>query len=102
MKQLFVVTRTRGRAWEASRPMNAQDQWAEHATFMNGLATEGFVVLGGPLADTDDFLLIVDAADANEINTMLARDPWSQSGTLEIKDVQRWTILLDANELSDE
>jgi len=33
MKQLFVVTRTRGRAWDASKPMNQQEQWTEHAAF---------------------------------------------------------------------
>jgi len=55
---------------------------------MNRLAADGFVLLGGPLSDTDDFLLIVDAADANEINATLARDPWTQSGMLEVKDIQ--------------
>jgi len=97
MKQLFVVTRTRGRAWDASKPMNQQEQWTDHAAFMNRLATDGFVLLGGPLSDTDDFLLIVDAADANEINATLARDPWTQSGMLKVKDIQPWTILLEAN-----
>src|SRR5438445_9630617 len=63
---------------------------------MNRLAADGFVLLGGPLSDTDDFLLIVDAADANEINATLARDPWTQSGMLEVKDIQPWTILLEA------
>ncbi len=64
---------------------------------MNQLAADEFVVLGGPLGDTDDFLLIVDAADANEINATLARDPWTQSGMLKVKDIQPWTILLEAN-----
>ena len=64
---------------------------------MNRLAADGFVLLGGPLSDTDDFLLIVDAADANEINATLARDPWTQSRMLEIEDIQPWTILLEAN-----
>jgi uncharacterized protein YciI len=100
MKQLFAVTRTRGPAWDASKPMNAQEQWTEHATFMNRLAADGFVVLGGPLDDTDDFLLVIDAADANEINATLARDPWTQSGMLKIKNIRPWTILLEAKEES--
>ena len=69
-----------------------------HATFMNRLAADGFVVLGGPLGDLNDvFLLIIHAADANEINATLDRDPWTQSGMLEIKNIQPWTILLEAN-----
>jgi uncharacterized protein YciI len=98
MKQLFAVTRTRGHAWDVSKPMNAQDQWTDHATFMNRVVADGFVVLGGPLGDLNDvFLLIIDAADASEINATLDRDPWTQSGMLEIKDIQPWTILLEAN-----
>ncbi len=54
---------------------------------MNRLAADGFVVLGGPLGDTGDVLLVVDAADANEINNTLARDPWSESALIEIKDI---------------
>ena len=63
---------------------------------MNRLALMD-LLLGGPLSDTDDFLRIVDAADANEINATLARDPWTQSGMLKVKDIQPWTILLEAN-----
>ena len=97
MKQLFVVTRTRGRAWDASKPMNQQEQWTDHGTFMNQLAADEFVVLGGPLSGTDDFLHVIDAAGTNQINATLARDPWTQSGMLKVKDIQPWTILLEAN-----
>jgi uncharacterized protein YciI len=55
-------------------------------------------VLGGPLGDSGNVLLIIDAADANEINAKLERDPWTQSGILEVKNIQPWTILLQANE----
>jgi hypothetical protein len=43
--------------------------------------------LGGSLADSGDVVLIIDAADANEINDTLARDPWNESGLIEIKDI---------------
>ena len=70
---------------------------ARPRNFMNQLAADEFVVLGGPLGGTDDFLLVIDAAGTNQINATLARDPWTQSGMLEIKDIRPWTILLDAN-----
>ncbi len=60
-------------AWDSNKPMNAQKQWTEHAAFMNRLAADGFVVLGGPLGDSGDVLLIIDAADANQINAAVAR-----------------------------
>jgi len=41
--------------------------------------------------------LLTDRAAIVEINATLARDPWTQSGMLEIEDIQPWTILLEAN-----
>ena len=96
MKRLFVVTRTKGKAWDPSKPMSSQAQWPEHATFMDELATNRFVVLGGPLGDDGNILLVVDAADEGEIRSTLERDPWSQSGILEVQSIQLWTVLLQA------
>jgi hypothetical protein len=44
----FAVTRTLGESWDPSRSMREQEKWDEHAAFMNALADDGFVVLGGP------------------------------------------------------
>ena len=98
MKTLFVVTRIRGQSWDTDKPLRSQHEWPEHATFMEQLATDGFVVLGGPLGDEGEVLLVVDAADESEIRATLARDPWSQLGILEVSAVQRWTILLQSGE----
>jgi hypothetical protein len=58
----FAVTRVRGPEWDPARSMREQDGWDAHATFMDGLAADGFVVLGGPLGGGEaQFLLIVDA-----------------------------------------
>ena len=96
MKRLFVVTRIRGKAWNSTKPMNSQVQWAEHAAFMDELADNRFVVLGGPLGDGDKVLLVVDAGDEGEIRSTLARDPWSKLGLLEVESIQLWTVLLQA------
>jgi uncharacterized protein YciI len=96
MKRLFVVTRIRGKAWDPTKPMRSQEQWPEHATFMDELATNRFVVLGGPLGDESTILLVVDAADESEIRSTLARDPWSKSGMLDEQSIQLWTVLLQA------
>jgi hypothetical protein len=44
---LFAVIRTSGDALDPSRSMEGQSQWGTHAAFMNGLESEGFMVLGG-------------------------------------------------------
>ncbi len=98
MRRLFAVVRTKGRAWDAATPMRSQAGWPEHAAFMDRLAAAGFVVLGGPLGDGDDFLLAVNAADEEEITRTLKRDPWTASGVLDVKSIHPWTILLEAGE----
>jgi uncharacterized protein YciI len=96
MKTLFAVVRTKGKTWDANQPMRSQQQWSAHAAFMDTLATDGFIVLGGPVGDGDDFLFAIHALDESEIRLTLQQDPWSDSGMLEIKSIQRWTILLES------
>jgi uncharacterized protein YciI len=76
--------------------MPEQEKWAEHAAFMNALAEDGFVVLGGPLGDGARILLIMDANSEEAIQTRLAADPWTPMGLLRIAKVERWEILLGA------
>ena len=47
--RLFAVTLSHGPRWETSQPLEGQKGWVEHASFMDALVAEGFVVLGGPL-----------------------------------------------------
>lgn len=93
---LFAVTRTRSSAWEPGKNMRSQRQWSEHASFMDHLAADGFVVLGGPLGDGEDVLLAINAIDEDEVRFVLQQDPWSKSEILAIKSIQTWTILLEA------
>lgn len=88
----LAVTRGRGAAWDHSRDLDEQDGFAEHASFMNALVAEGFVVLGGPLEAST--LLIVDAPDEQAVRARLAGDPWTTMGLLEVTGVQEWEILL--------
>ena len=92
----MTVRRVRGPAWDAAVPMRAQAQWAEHAAFMNALAAERFVVLGGPLGAGEEVLLVVDSTSEDDVRRRLAADPWSGSGLLHIERVEPWTILLDS------
>jgi uncharacterized protein YciI len=95
---LFAVIRTRGRAWDPAREMRSQQQWGEHAAFMDRLAADGFVVLGGPLDGSGDVLLAIKASDESEVRFVLQQDPWSKSGILALKSIQPWTILLESPE----
>lgn len=90
----FVVLRRIGPEWDASRPLEEQSGWGEHAAFMDGLVDSGFVVLGGPLADEQRVVLVVSAESESAVRATLARDPWD--GThLVIDSIDAWTIRLD-------
>ena len=71
---LVVVTRS-GPDWKPSLPLEEQSDWEAHASFMDGLAEVGFIVLGGPLADEHRVVHAVEAESEDEIRATLARDP---------------------------
>jgi uncharacterized protein YciI len=89
-----VVLRRSGPRWDPSRPLEEQSGWPEHAAFMDGLVDEGFVVLGGPLADEHRVVHAVEAESEDAIRATLARDPWSETH-LRIDAIEPWTIRLD-------
>jgi hypothetical protein len=92
----YAVIREPGRAWDQSRPMREQDGWGAHAEFMDRLAEEGFIRLGGPLGErAGRTLLVVEAAGAREIEERLAEDPWSDE-FLVVASIEPWTVLLRA------
>jgi hypothetical protein len=90
----FVVVREPGPAWDWSRRMREQDGWDGHAAFMDGLAAEGFVALGGPVGDGSRFMHVVAAPGEAEIRSRLAEDPWERSGQVLTASVEPWKILL--------
>ena len=92
---MFLVTLHRsGPQWDASKPLEEQSGWLEHATFMDGLVDEGFMVLGGPLADEHRVMHAVEAASEDAVRATFARDPWSETH-LRVAAVEPWTIRLD-------
>jgi hypothetical protein len=74
--------------------MEQQDDWDAHASFMNALVREGFVVLGGPLEGTSDVLLIVRARTPDEVVNRLSEDPWAAPDLLRVSSVTPWILRL--------
>ena len=60
----FAVLQERGENWDARLPLRQQEQWDEHAAFMDALAEDGFVILGGPLGEMAAHLREDHVADA--------------------------------------
>ena len=98
MADYYLVERAKGPAWDHSRGRRDQDGWDAHAAFMDALAEEGVVLLGGPMGEGDgeNALLIVDAESEAEIRARLAEDPWTDD-MLTIESVKPWSVWLRAD-----
>jgi uncharacterized protein YciI len=93
-KSLVAVINTRGPNCDDSKPMEGQVDWRAHADFMNGLAADGFVLLGGPFKGTRDVLLIVPAADKNAVEARLAPDCRVVKGLPRNLRIEPWELCL--------
>jgi len=91
----FLVERGKGPAWDHSRRRREQEGWEEHAAFMDGLADQGFVLLGGPIGEGDgeNTLLVIAAPDEETVRGRLAEDPWPEE-LLTIESVRPWSVWL--------
>src|ERR671925_588868 len=78
-KRYYVVLRRTGPRWDPSRPLEEQSDWDAHASFMDGLVDDGFLVLGGPLGDEHRVVHAVEAESEDAVRATLARDPWSET-----------------------
>lgn len=91
----FAVTLAHGPGWDATRPIRSQDDWDEHAAFMDGLVEDGLLVLGGPLGDGARTLHLVQGTDEAEVRERFAADPWAVASLLQIASVESWALWLD-------
>lgn len=91
---LYAVINRRGNNYQRGLPLEQQSDWQAHASLMDAFVDEGFVLLGGPLEESDEVLLIVRASSPEEISARLQQDPWHQSGLLCISRILPWTLRL--------
>ena len=94
MATFLVVLHRSGPQWDGARPMEDQSDWPAHASFMDGLVEQGFIVLGGPLSDEYRVAHVVEAESEDAVRATFARDPWSETH-LRIGTIDPWTIRLD-------
>jgi uncharacterized protein len=97
MADYYLVEEAKGPAWDPTRGRRDQAGWDEHAAFMDGLAADGFAVLGGPIGGDDGeiVLLVVAASDEQAVRARLAEDPWMETA-LTIASIRPWSIWLRA------
>jgi uncharacterized protein YciI len=99
--EYFVVINGQGPRWVDSRTMREQEQWSEHAEFINALVREGFLVLAGPLGEGSPHraMQIFHAPSAAAVRSRLETDPWIRSGILRTVSLDAWKVLASDDRL---
>ena len=87
-----------GSLWDPNKTAREQAFWDEHARYMDAIFETGVIVLGGPFADRTGSLVIVKAANANQVWEMCREDPWTTQDVMKVAEVKEWTIFLDAQQ----
>jgi uncharacterized protein YciI len=95
MKNSFLAFSSAGPNRDFSKDTRRQPFWDEHATFIDQLVADGFILMGGPLVDEGGSLLIVNAEDENEVREKMKNDPWFTHGILKLESIKRWQIFVD-------
>ena len=95
MKKTFLAISSAGPNRDFSKGTREQAFWDEHATFIDQLVDDAFILMGGPLVDEGGSLLIFNAEDENEVREKLKNDPLAEHGILKLESVKRWEIFID-------
>jgi len=95
LKNTYLVISSAGANRDLSKGTREQDFWDEHGVFIDALVEEGFIILGGPLVDEGGSMIVVRAADEDEIRVKLEHDPWYEHEILKLESIKRWDIFID-------
>lgn len=94
MQAFLVLLRRTGPEWDRALPLEEQPRFRDHARFIDGLVADGFLLLGGPLADEERVAYVVEAASETAVRNRLAADPWDGTHVV-VEAVERWTLRID-------
>ncbi len=94
-KNTYFMISSAGPRRDLSKGSREQIYWDEHAAFIDNLDAEGFILMGGPLVDEGGAVLIVHAANEDEIREKVKNDPWYIQGVLTLESIKRWDIFID-------
>jgi uncharacterized protein YciI len=81
--------------------MREQEKWTEHASFIDALTDDGFLILAGP-SDVEAHhraILVVNAVSEQVLRARLAHDPWMRMGVLRVLTVEPWEVLVGKERL---
>ena len=93
MERVLLSLRSRGPAWDDSKPLEGQEAWSAHAAFMDALFDRRFAALVGPLEGTRDALIVLRAANESEISSV-SPPTEDEDGVVITKQISPWQLRL--------
>lgn len=66
---------------------------AEHRVYLNQLVAEGKLLMAGPYADESGGIIIFEAADQAEVESMMANDPFTINGVFATTTIREWLLV---------
>jgi uncharacterized protein YciI len=93
----FALISKHGEKWIEGKGSREQAHWDGHATFMEGLFSQGKVVLGGPFADYSQILVVIEGENRSEVQSWFENDPWVVNQVTQAPEIHEWLIFLDRN-----
>jgi len=84
---LYAVTYTYAPDSDAVRDGHRPD----HVAYLRGLKESGRLRVSGPLSEGPaGALLVIDGESAEEVSSLMDRDPFRRAGLVEERTVRRW------------
>jgi uncharacterized protein len=64
-----------------------------HRQYLTGLIEEGKLVISGPFADDSGAILVYEAGNHEQVETMVAEDPFAIHGVFLSWEIQPWNVI---------
>lgn len=75
-----------------------QEVRPSHREYQRGLLEQGKLVKAGPFADDSGALIIYEAQDISEAQTLLTNDPFAMNGIIEGAMINEWNVVISRDD----
>lgn len=69
-----------------------------HREYLRELLEQGKLVRSGPFTDDSGALIIYEAEDLSEAQTLLTNDPFALNGVIVGAEIKEWNVVMDRDQ----
>jgi uncharacterized protein YciI len=68
----------------------------QHRDYLHALAADGIIIAAGPWGDDSGGFAVYEVADRDQLDQLLADDPYTTEGVSAGREIKEWKITLGA------